>query len=191
VALPLATENLVPIADGSALAAKSIAQSEPSLPDANNMEAPSKQIEPVTNKNLILEQNATEHPKAILASPSSQHPVLLPVIPVKTQPPKGSIIALQSDSINIAIGNHAHQHKVFKLEKPNRLVIDIIGFKRPEGIKEVTINRFGIQRARIGSYPNKTRIVFDVDGRSLPAYQVEKKEEGLVLRLKTSVNPVK
>lgn len=64
----------------------------------------------------------------------------------------------------------------FQLEKPNRLVIDVPGAKlqRPE-IFTIDEN-IAIRRVRVGVYPDKTRIVVDLNASLNPYYEV--RDEG-------------
>lgn len=186
--LPPATENMHQAADTPALTAKPVEQGETTIPGSGKVEVSSIQVDSVDKKEPIADQKTTEHtkeaPESSIPNNFAHQRPLQPVIPEKSHQLKGSIIELQGDIIAIATGNLSHQHKIFKLKKPNRLVVDIAGLKCPDGEKEIKINRLGIRRARIGSYPDKTRIVFDIDGNFQADYQIGKKEDGLVLQLK-------
>jgi len=62
-------------------------------------------------------------------------------------------------------------HQYFKLGSPPRLVVDLYGVKPGFQERVFSISQ-GMRRMRIGTYPDKTRVVFDADSDQLPGYQV-------------------
>jgi type IV pilus assembly protein PilQ len=82
------------------------------------------------------------------------------------------------DGVEIQVTGGVEQFKAFRMNKPDRLVVDLLGAKSSIKTNSVAINGFGIGIARVGLTPDKVRIVFDAT-HTLPAYQVVKDEKGL------------
>jgi len=69
------------------------------------------------------------------------------------------------------------------LSGPDRLVIDIAAEKINQKPKTVTINKFGISKARIGVSPKNIRIVIDSAKIGFPAHTITKTDDGLRINL--------
>lgn len=88
-------------------------------------------------------------------------------------------ISASKDAVEIAVTNEVANYKSFKLTKPDRLVVDLFGVKSAMPAKVVPLNSLGVGTARIGTYPEKVRIVFDAAGDVFPSYRVDKTDTGL------------
>lgn len=66
------------------------------------------------------------------------------------------------------------------LVNPNRLVLDVDCTTNATGSKELLVRRNGVSVVRLGSYPDKLRIVFDFDG-AVPLYRIKRSQKGLKL----------
>ncbi len=95
-------------------------------------------------------------------------------------------IAVVSDGIDIRTSTPVQKFKYFNLSSPQRLVVDLFGFKNDLG-RSVKIGAFDIDTARIGSYADKTRIVFDSTAKAFPVYSVDKSASGLKLNISSPV----
>lgn len=91
-------------------------------------------------------------------------------------------IAVVSDGIDIRTNAPVRKYKYFSMTKPQRLVVDLYGFKS-ELSRTLKLNAYGIDTARIGSYADKTRIVFDSLADAFPAYTLDKSSGGLKLTI--------
>jgi type IV pilus assembly protein PilQ len=92
--------------------------------------------------------------------------------------------------IEITIKGGVDTFSIFKLARPDRIVLDIPGVKSGVPAKPITISKFGIGQARLGIYPDKVRIVLDATKEYLPSYQVIKSANGLrILFAEASANP--
>jgi type IV pilus assembly protein PilQ len=98
-----------------------------------------------------------------------------------------------NDGVEVVVPGGVDTFNSFKLTKPSRLVLDIPGVKNGAAVKIIDIHKFGIDYARLGSSPDKVRVVFDVTGNALPPYRIEKSENGLkiVLQGGAPAEPVK
>lgn len=77
------------------------------------------------------------------------------------------------------------KYKFFTLSKPQRLAVDIFDVKSSLTSQHVRLNKFGIENARIGVYPDKLRIVFDSKKAAFPKFSIDKIENGLQLNMGT------
>ncbi len=100
--------------------------------------------------------------------------------PVYSEP---MLLGLEVTASKIAIhtGTTVKNYKYFLLSKPQRLVIDAYEVKNAVETKTLPINSFGIENARIGTYPDKIRIVFDSAKAVFPTFTIEKTQNGLDL----------
>lgn len=89
-----------------------------------------------------------------------------------------------SDGIDIRTNAPVQKFRYFNMSNPQRLVVDLFGFKNTLG-RSVKLDAFGIDTARIGSYAEKTRIVFDSKESAFPKYTLEKSAAGLKLNIST------
>lgn len=102
-------------------------------------------------------------------------------------PEEPATIAKKAQSVEVR-GNQAilntdgriERHEQFTLAAPPRLVVDIFGVK-PSFTERAFKATQGFSRIRVGTYPDKTRFVFDAAGRVLPKYTVEKKGSAIVV----------
>ncbi|ABQ26004.1 type IV pilus secretin family protein [Geotalea uraniireducens] len=92
-------------------------------------------------------------------------------------------INIVNDGVEIIVNGGVDSFNTFKLNKPDRLVVDIFGAKNSISANFISINRFGVGKARVGVTPEKVRIVFDAAAEALPAYEVAKTDNGLKIHL--------
>ncbi|WP_026839886.1 type IV pilus secretin family protein [Citrifermentans bremense] len=89
-----------------------------------------------------------------------------------------------ADGVDLSIQGGVQTFNSFKLTKPDRIVLDLFKVKNSLHQNVVPINAFGIANARVGSTPDKVRVVLDAAGESLPPYEVVKSDLGVKIRLK-------
>lgn len=90
-------------------------------------------------------------------------------------------VSVVPDGVEIKVSGGIDKFKAFKLDKPFRLVLDIFGVKNGVNAKSLAIGTYGIGTARLGTSPDKVRIVFDTVNDKLPPYQIVKSENGLTI----------
>uniref|UniRef100_UPI0026377E48 type IV pilus secretin family protein n=1 Tax=Geobacter sp. TaxID=46610 RepID=UPI0026377E48 len=88
-------------------------------------------------------------------------------------------ITFGDNTLEIRVSGGVTEYKSFRLSKPDRLVVDIMGAKAGIEAKVIPLDSLGVGTARIGAYPEKVRIVFDSARGPLPQLSVEKSEAGL------------
>uniref|UniRef100_C6E0S7 Type IV pilus secretin PilQ n=1 Tax=Geobacter sp. (strain M21) TaxID=443144 RepID=C6E0S7_GEOSM len=89
-----------------------------------------------------------------------------------------------ADGVDLSIQGGVQTFNSFKLTKPDRIVLDLFKVKNSLPRNVVPVNAFGIANARVGSTPDKVRVVLDAAGESLPPYEVVKSDLGVKIRLK-------
>ncbi|MBT0653130.1 outer membrane beta-barrel protein [Geomobilimonas luticola] len=109
---------------------------------------------------------ADKQPETIY--PSTTIPVVRKVVVV------GNTIAIHTSA-------PVSSYKTMTLEKPARLAIDLFGAVNGMTEKKVAVNQMDIKGVRIGTHPDKVRVVIDAAGSRLPPYRLEKSATGLDL----------
>ncbi|MBT0665636.1 type IV pilus secretin PilQ [Geobacter pelophilus] len=82
------------------------------------------------------------------------------------------------DSIEIKIKGQV-SFKSFRMNKPDRLVVDVFGAKTSIKAQAIDLNSFGVGKVRIGINPDKVRLVFDAAKDKLLPSQVTTGDAGL------------
>ena len=168
----------------------SVAAPTPAGAGASQEEDPLGLDEPATKSTSPSMKATAAIPAPIPAAPAVMRiPKLEPVVPVAVEPSRSSALAIQDittgDSyIEIRANQPVADYKATRITKPERLVIDIAGAKINQKAKSVTINKFGITKARIGISPKNIRIVFDSSKVKFPEYTITNSENGLRLNFK-------
>ncbi|MDD2897955.1 MAG: AMIN domain-containing protein [Desulfuromonadaceae bacterium] len=117
-------------------------------------------------------------------------PKLEPVVPVVTAAPTPPAaltvqeITTGADFIEIRTSQSIADYKATRISGPDRLIIDIPAEKVGQKAKTITINKFGITKARIGVSQKNIRIVLDSKHAGFPAHTISKTEDGVRIRFK-------
>ncbi len=88
---------------------------------------------------------------------------------------------ITSNGIVVNTGLKLDKYKYFELANPQRLVLDLYNVKNALTAKSLAINSFGVENARLGTYPDKVRIVFDSLENVFPPFTLEKTDNGLLV----------
>jgi type IV pilus assembly protein PilQ len=94
---------------------------------------------------------------------------------------KGVVIG--SSFIDIQAYGNVDKIKHVKLTQPDRLAIDIPGVSTITANK-ISVNKFGISKARIGTSPGFVRVVLDASRSPFPPYTVVFTENGVRINFK-------
>lgn len=86
-------------------------------------------------------------------------------------------------AFNILADGKIENFNLFKLEGPPRLVLDIweVGTQYPK--KSIRVSNPYIKEVRIGQHEDKLRLVFDSSKPQLPSYQINRREDRLIVSL--------
>ncbi|HEY5512449.1 MAG TPA: type IV pilus secretin PilQ [Geomonas sp.] len=90
-----------------------------------------------------------------------------------------------TDGVELSIEGGVQTFNSFKLTKPDRIVLDLFGMKSTVIPNVVPIGALGVANARIGTTPDKVRVVLDAAQDTLPPFEVVKSDLGLKIRFKT------
>lgn len=90
-------------------------------------------------------------------------------------------ISVKGGSIVLDIEGGVGEFKSFRLNKPERLVVDLFEVKSALKSRIVPVNAAGVALARIGNYPGKIRVVFDALGGKFPETVARATEKGITL----------
>ena len=132
---------------------------------------------------------------AVVAAPLATPPTVMrvpklePVVPIAAAPATPSALTIKeittgASYIEIRANQPVADYKATMITNPKRLVIDIPGAKIQQKPKSVSINKFGVTKARIGVSPKNIRIVFDSGKAGFPEHTVTNSEEGLRINFK-------
>lgn len=108
------------------------------------------------------------------------------VAPVAAAPATGAFasvlkeIALSPGKAVLAADGDLDQYKYFTLGNPPRLVVDLYGV-RPAFMQRTFAAQGGMKQLRIGTYQDKTRIVFDAGEGGLPEHTVDGEDSTLTV----------
>lgn len=105
-------------------------------------------------------------------APSATHEAVVPVV---------TDVVAQAGGIAIVTQAPVVDYKTFRLNKPERLVVDILNAKLNMPNKLVQLNAASVSTARVGSYPDKVRVVFDAINGVLPEVSFDKTQTGLMV----------
>ncbi len=121
----------------------------------------------------------SQTPPPVSAAKASAKPPLQPVVPDLGPPPIVSSVKPGRDGIDIVAQTSIERFTTFTLTNPGRLVIDITKGGTTMPASEMALNRFGVQKLRIGRYPDKLRLVLDAGTKEFPSHTVQKTGTGL------------
>jgi type IV pilus assembly protein PilQ len=115
--------------------------------------------------------------------PAAEEPLNVAVNPIATQVRSLTAVLAKNDSIVLAIKGGAGEFKSFRLNNPERFVIDLFNVKSVLADRIVPVNAAGVASARLGLYPDKIRVVLDAVNGTFPEAVVSKSHEGVTVAL--------
>ena len=135
-------------------------------------------LSPVAESGSAAVKAAAVPPAPAVSAPPRK---LEPVVPVISQTAPLSInkITPGDNHIDIETSAAVDNYKIIKLSQPERIVIDIPSAKSSLETKSISINKFGITKARIGVTPGHVRIVLDSAKADFPKHTITRSKSGL------------
>jgi len=91
-------------------------------------------------------------------------------------------------TIVLSIDGGVGEFKTFRLNNPERFVVDLIDTQLSLPSRIIPLNSDGVASARIGLYPDKVRVVLDSVNGSFPEASAEKSSTGLIVSLNIKPN---
>jgi type IV pilus assembly protein PilQ len=125
--------------------------------------------------------------KPIMATqqPSVQNQSATPSAPsqLTTSTRKLTSVSVNADKILLAVDGGIADFNTFRLNNPERFVIDLMDTQLDMTSRLVPLNAVGVASARIGLYPEKVRVVLDSVSGSFPEASASKTSQGLAVTL--------
>lgn len=129
---------------------------------------------------------SSETVKPIIAESSAVTPLkpnATPVVNAETTTRKLTSITTRDNTIMLALDGAIKEYKAFRLNKPERYVVDLMDVQSSLASRLLPLNSAGIASARIGLYPDKVRVVFDPVNATFPEASAEKTDAGILITL--------
>lgn len=101
---------------------------------------------------------------------------------------KLSSISVIADKIELAVSGGVAEYKTFRLNKPERFVIDLMNTQLDMSSRLIPLHTSGVASARLGVYPDKIRVVLDSVNSFFPETAVVKTAQGLTITLRGNSN---
>ena len=92
-------------------------------------------------------------------------------------------ISVHNNLITLALDGVISDFKTFRLNKPERYVVDLMNVKSALPARLLPLNASGVASARIGIYPDKVRVVLDAVNGSFPEATAVKTDTGVIITL--------
>lgn len=92
-------------------------------------------------------------------------------------------ISVNKNIITLALDGSINDFKSFRLNKPERFVVDLMNVRSLLPSRLLPLNASGVASARIGLYPDKVRVVFDSVNGSFPEATAVKKDSSVLITL--------
>ena len=97
-------------------------------------------------------------------------------------------VGAASDEVHIKIATtKIARSSVFVLENPSRIVIDLFGPQAARN-KELVVKNNLLSNVRVGSHSDKTRVVIDLKGETIPPYSWSESKAGALLKINFKVD---
>ncbi|WP_168205935.1 type IV pilus secretin family protein [Geobacter sp. FeAm09] len=114
---------------------------------------------------------------------------LQPVVPATATKHALNAVTARDGAIILAVEGGVDEFKTFRLNKPERYVIDLFGVTSILPSRFIPLNAIGVASARIGLYPDKTRVVLDAINGSFPEATATRADEGVRVVLAGASGP--
>lgn len=92
-------------------------------------------------------------------------------------------ISVNDNTITLSVDGAITDFKTFRLNKPERYIVDLINVKNGLPSRLLPLNASGVASARIGVYPDKLRVVLDAVNGSFPEATAVKTDSGIIITL--------
>jgi type IV pilus assembly protein PilQ len=169
--------------------AEAIISASPIKPGELRVSFPSLAVNPVRASPAVQETKSSVEPvEVVQASAAIQSAITSTSKQVAGSIRKLTSISVNSDRIELAVDGGVADFNSFRLNKPERFVIDLMDTQLAMPSRLIPLNTSGIASARIGLYPDKVRVVLDSVNGSFPEASAAKSEQGLTVTLNSKPN---
>jgi len=165
---------------------EAVITASPSKPGELRVSFPALSAKSVAASNAASPLKSSTVPTAAAPAAASKH-----IAATNGSIRKLTAISADSDKIMLSVDGGVADFTSFRLNKPERFVIDLMETQLAMASRLIPLNTAGVASARIGLYPDKVRVVLDSVNGSFPEAVVVKSGQGLTVTLnnKTSDNP--
>ena len=127
---------------------------------------------------------STEKPTEMSAIPTAK---LDPAPSAGSDPTTRTLTAISviKNTITLALDGQVSDFKTFRLNKPERYVVDLINVRSGLPARLLPLNASGVASARIGLYPDKVRVVLDSVNGNFPEATAVNTDAGIIITLDT------
>ena len=124
----------------------------------------------------------------VAAEPFKTVQNLVPALGSESSSRTLTAITVNNNTITLALDGLVSDFKTFRLNKPERYVVDLINVKSALSSRLLPLNASGVASARIGLYPDKVRVVLDAVNGTFPEATSVKTDNGVIITL--DVKPI-
>lgn len=135
---------------------------------------------PSVKQEAVAVSQAEVTPEPVVAK-SEQTKEVPAAAPMESAVPVITDVIPGAGGIAIVAQSPIRDYKMFRLNKPERVVVDVLNAKLNMPNKLVQLNVAGVSTARVGSYPDKVRVVLDAINGTLPEVSFDKIQNGLMV----------
>ena len=169
--------------------AEAVISASPIKPGELRVSFPSLAVMPVLASPAMQEsKSSVESVEVIQASAAIQSTIPSPPKQADGSIRKLTSISVNADKIELAVDGGVADFNSFRLNKPERFVIDLMDTQLAMSSRLIPLNTSGIASARIGLYPDKVRVVLDSVNGTFPEATAAKSGQGLTVTLNSKPN---
>ncbi|MDD2852563.1 MAG: type IV pilus secretin PilQ [Desulfuromonadaceae bacterium] len=137
-------------------------------------------VAPIGKPPVVAEPQLPEPAAPVIAAPV---PEVVPVAQVEHAVRTLTAISVRKNTITLALDGDISDFKTFRLNNPERYIIDLMNVKSGLTTRLLPLNSSGVASARLGIYPDKVRVVLDAVNGTFPEATTVKTETGVVISL--------
>lgn len=120
---------------------------------------------------------------AVIAESPNSVPVPVPATDKEVPARTLTAILVNKNTITLALDGTISDFKAFRLNKPERYIVDLMDVKSGLPSRLLPLNASGVASARIGLYPDKVRVVLDAVNGTFPEANSVKTNAGVEITL--------
>lgn len=157
------------------------APKEPAAPSAEAV-TPDKPVVPAEAA-APAEPAKAEAEAPLSAAQAPDQPAKAAIASPSVAPRSLTAVTVKGGAVVLAISGGAGDFKTFRLNRPERFVVDLFDVRSSLPSRVIPVNAAGIALARIGVYPDKIRVVLDGLNGNFPEMVAARSDEGITVAL--------
>jgi type IV pilus assembly protein PilQ len=163
--------------------AEAVISTSPLKPGELRISFPSLEIKPVSAPMDARPNLSSVQPEPVVEAPVAGKPATTTPYNQAAAVRRLKAITVDSDKIVLDVEGGVAEFNSFRLNKPERFVIDLLDTQLAMASRLIPLNSSGVASARIGLYPDKVRIVLDSVNGNFPEVSTVKSSQGLIVTL--------